>query len=128
MKETVKWIVSTVITLVLIAVAAMTCPSESAHKRRVTDTIKKEIKREYSSYKEDGNFFLNILLSGVSSVERLTVSSYINNNLIVDDFWLFSIGSIPDSEGSHLTSLGVFDHVFVSPLYVETLVNSLEKK
>lgn len=128
MGKVVKWAVSLIVTVGLVAVAAMTCPGVSQHKRVVKETIKKEIKREFDMQKEEGGLILNWMIEGASTLERWFVSTAVERDLIVDDFWLFSVGSMTDSNGIHMVSIGVFDHVFVFPMYVRQLVHNLQQQ
>lgn len=119
----IKWIVSLIVNIGLIVVAALTCPDEKMHKRVVTDTVKNEIQRQYDLQKGNGSIIEDLLYSGISSLESWTVGPLVNKQLIVDNFWLFSIGSTTDSDGPHWVSLGIFNHVFVFPMYVRKFVH-----
>ena len=126
MNKTVKWVISTILTIGLIVVAAMTCPGKAKHKRVVSNTIKKEIQRMYDNQKDDSSIVMNLIIEGTSKLEKWLSGAEVEKRLIVDDFWLFSVGSMTDSDGIHIVSLGMFDHVFVFPMYVRGGVSILK--
>ena len=124
--KAIKSIISSVISLGLFILAVVTCPGETAHKNKVSETLKKEIKRYADLSKTEGEVVGNLLISGMAAIESATVPNYVKNHLIVDKFWFFSIGTINDSDGAHLLSVGVYDTVFVFPMYIESVIDNLD--
>ncbi len=123
--KAIKSIVSSVISLGLFILAVVTCPGETAHKNKVSETIKKEIKRQADLNKIEGAVVGNLFISGMAAIESAVVPNYVKNHLIVDKFWFFSIGTVNDSNGAHFLSLGVYDTVFVFPMYIDAIIHDL---
>ena len=125
MEKTIKAIVSSLVSLGLLILAVCTCPGETAHKDKVSETIKKEIKRRADLTKIEGEVVGNLLISGMAAIESALIPNYVKSHLIVDKFWFFSIGTFNDSNGAHLLSLGVYDTVFVFPMYIDGIIHDL---
>ena len=123
MEKTIKAIVSSLVSLGLFILAVCTCPDEQAHKDKVTDTIKKEIQRR-ADLSEATDLFERVAIQGLAKVAKLVVPPYVNKHLIVDEFWVFSIGTI-NTDGPHFLSLGVYNTVFVFPMYIDGVINDL---
>ena len=125
MIKALKAIISSLVSLGLVILAACTCPNEDEHKKKVVETIRKEIKRSAQLSKEDGQIVANAFISGMASIESTIIPAIVKRRMIVDEFWLFSIGTINDSEGPHLVSIGVFNTVFVFPMYLGYVISEM---
>lgn len=122
-----KSVISGLLFLGLFILATQTCPTRSAHERRISETIRKEVKRQAMlelSHDADNPFYVWIIEKASSWVAK-KAASYTKKLVSVDDFWVFSIGSVTDPDGFHLMSVGVFDHVFVFPMYVGSIARSI---
>jgi hypothetical protein len=126
MEKTIKAIVSSLISLGLLILAVYTCPTEEAHKAKVTATVKKEIQRraDLSLSNADAGPVERAALQALVKIAKTVVPRYVKNHLIVDELWLFSIGTI-NTDGTHFLSFGVFNTVFVFPMYMDEIVNDL---
>ena len=124
-KSTVRAIVSSVISLGLFILAVVTCPGATAHKDKVVATIRKEIKRQADLSKTEGEIIGNAVISGLAAVESAVVPGYVKNHMVVDEFWFFSIGTFNDSDGPHFLSLGIYNTVFVFPMYLDVIIHNL---
>ena len=128
MEKTIKAIVSSLVSLGLFILAVCTCPGEKAHKDKVTATIKKEIQRgaDLSKTSEKGPIERGAI-QALAELGKLSTPTYVKTHLIVDKFWVFSIGTINDN-GPHFCSLGVYNTVFVFPMYMDQIITSLSKE
>lgn len=126
MEKTIKAIVSSLVSLGLFILAVCTCPDEQAHKDKVTATIKKEIQRraDLSASNTDMDPIERAAIRTLAKVAKLVVPQYVKKHLIVDEFWVFSIGTI-NVDGPHFLSLGVYNTVFVFPMYIDCVINDL---
>ncbi len=125
MEKTIKAIVSSLISLGLFILAVCTCPTEEAHKAKVSATVQKEIQRRADLSKtSDMSILERAAIELLARAAKTTVPRYVKNHLIVDGFWLFSIGTI-NTDGTHFLSFGVFNTVFVFPMYMDEIVNDL---
>ena len=126
MAKTVKAIVSSLVSLGLFILAVCTCPDEMAHKEKVSATVQKEIQRQadLSVSSSDAGLIERAAIQALAKVAKTVVPRYVKSHLIVDEFWVVSIGTI-NTDGPHFLSLGVYNTVFVFPMYVEGMVNDL---
>ena len=128
----IKKVLSWLLFLGLFILATQTCPSKATHEKKVTAAIQQEVKRQVLlSASGDGGTPFPWIWEKVASVAAKLTASYAKKRFAVDDFWIFSVGSVSDTEGFHLMSFGIFNHVFVFPMYVDriarVIISDIEK-
>ena len=97
----VKWL----IVIGLFVAAALTCPNKAKHVKVISERVGAAVTPSGSG-----------ILGGLLNVTGRGVSKfYLENTLIVDDFFFFSVGRIKDSNGSSdIVSFGIFGHIITS--------------
>lgn len=90
----------------LLIVAAVTCPDKSKHLEVLSDRAGYAISKSAS---DEGGLVALLGLAG-NNLAKL----FLQNSLVVDNYFLFSLGRIEKSDGSDVVSVGVFGHVFTS--------------
>lgn len=96
------------VSLFLIALTillALNCPKKKSHLDSITDVINNVIG---DKTKDSG--MLGLIMGSVGSY---FVSNIVENNLIVDDYLIFSLGKISFQEKSMVISVGLLNHVFI---------------
>ncbi|MGL4412516.1 MAG: hypothetical protein ACRCZM_07080 [Bacteroidales bacterium] len=120
------------ITLSLAAVVAtlsLTCPEKSAHSEELTKGVNRFFDRGIRSI-ADKNIIDNSTLNKASSfVEYMfgskIVTTVINNNITVDNYILFNIGSMEWKGESKNVSIGILNKVY--PLINEKTFEEIER-
>lgn len=108
-----KAVLYVILILVIAAGAcALTCPDREDHVNALENVLQRTIDKELSGtsdFKDDPlvSFYGSALLSGV-------FGSFIDSMLMVDNYFIFSIGSISYGGEIRTVSVGVFNHVFTA--------------
>lgn len=90
----------------IIVIAALTCPDKSKHLEVLSDRAGYAISKSASN---EGGLVALLGLAG-NSLAKV----YLQSALIVDNYFLFSVGRLDDSEGRRVVSIGAFGHIFTS--------------
>lgn len=93
-----------IIAVVIAFALTVTCPTRDQHCEAVADEISKALKSSGGS-SDFWGMFSNIFASGV-------VNMAVNQFLDVDNYYLFSIGTINIEGKSRAVSFGILNHVF----------------
>lgn len=122
-----KSVITGLLSLGIFILATQTCPTKKAHEVKVTESIKKEVKRQaiLGLSQDVESPFLLWLIEKASGVVANKAASFTKKMMSVDDFWVVSVGSVSAPNGFHLVSIGAFDHVFVFPMYVDFAARSI---
>lgn len=97
-------VVSIVIAVIIAFALTVTCPTREQHCEAVAGEISQAISQSAGSSGIFG-MFTNVFASGV-------VNMAVNQFLDVDNYFLFSIGTINVDGKSRAVSFGIFNHVF----------------
>lgn len=95
------------ITAAIVAVmigAGMTCPDKQQHKDAIVNAIRCDVEEE--KYETEA-------MKLVSAVRGKILGGIMKNAMFVDDYVLYSVGSVVFDDESRVVSIGVFGHVFV---------------
>ena len=107
MKRVTKIIVAVVAVLALLVI---TCPGKEKHKRVIRDQLTELVKSEISTENIDTeNTFVKVL----SAVGVTLLDSFIDKNLVVKNYGLFSVAKAGDP--AETISIGVLGMVFLTP-------------
>lgn len=118
-KRKKAWICTFVGILALFIILAATCPKSDAHKQKVSEHIIAAINQEA--------FSMSTEIGALSTFLFPNVTKYLTDNLLtINDYIIFSIGRVYDSEEWHIVSIGLFNHVFTtfSEEDIRTILNS----
>ena len=106
MKRSTKIIVAAVAVLALLVI---TCPGKEKHQRVIKDQLKEAIRKELPTEDIDTeNPFVKVL----SALGTTLLDNFIDKNLKVKNYGLFSIGRAGDA--AETISIGVLGCVFLS--------------
>lgn len=97
--------------LIVGGVAVVTCPDKQAHKDAILTVVNENINDELSS-KDNGNNVVSNLLGGLAAIGSHVSGRYLDNNLTVENHFIFSKGVLKNGKKSEVVSIGVFGHVF----------------
>lgn len=87
-------------------IAAFTCPDKAKHLEVLSDRAGYAISKRAN---DEGGFVALLGLAG-NNIAKL----FLQNSLVVDNYFFFSIGKIEGSDGTNVVSVGAFGHVFTS--------------
>lgn len=118
MKKTLAFIVF----IVIILVGVVTCPQKDAHQdalmKLVNIALDTELSQKASSEEEKGWALLGSMIG--SSIAELVI----DNKLVIDNYFVYSIGRIVFEGEEKVVSVGLFNHVFT--MSEDKLKNELE--
>lgn len=109
-----KKIILLVLVIVLGVAAAMTCPDKKAHRKAILRMVNSYVdSRIDNSMGQKG--VAGFLAKGVKATKKVlgapAASLYINKNLQVDNYYLFTLGKLTSGDESQLVSIGAFGYV-----------------
>ena len=104
-----KLFVSILVLLALGAAAALTCPDKEAHKKAISEVVKESVKDGLGG--DDAEDSLG-LIEGIASIGSSLSEAFLESQLTVDNYLVYSVGSIRHGKESDTVSVGVFGHVF----------------
>ncbi len=104
-----KLIIFVLILAVIAGVAYATCPDRTAHADAVKELCNTAISNELNP--EGSSDFLG-LASGLASLGTEFAGLFVDNSLVVDNYYVCSIGKIEYDGQLRTVSVGVFGHVF----------------
>ena len=100
------WIPIVVVAAVLF-LALVTCPDKSKHTKVLSEQLNSAVTESFAG-EGSGLEAVGMLLSGP------IIKTVLNNYLVVDDYFLFSIGRFSFQGEESTVSFGAFGHVFTS--------------
>lgn len=100
------------IIVILAGISAVTCPDREDHVNALENVLQRTIDKELSkSSDSDDDLFGSALGSAlVSSFGGL----FIDNMLMVDNYFICSIGTVSYGGETKVVSVGIFNHVFTA--------------
>ena len=104
-------IIFSIILVALAGVAVVTCPDRQAHKDAIMSVVNEKIGDELGAPKEGAEDVYG-LLSGLAAVGSHIGGWLLESNLTVNNYFVYSVGTINIAGESHKVSVGVFGHVF----------------
>ena len=112
-----KKLISLLIIVVVLATLVMTCPDKESHIEAINNeliTLIDNKMNEYSSSPEDGvkNDFEEGLKIVASSFVGGLAKGVIEQQLMVKNYVIVSIGQVNSSDGPKTLSVGICNHVF----------------
>lgn len=108
-----KAVLYTILIIVILAgISAVTCPDREDHVNALENVLQRTIDKELSkSSDSDDDLFGSALGSAlVSSFGGL----FIDNMLMVDNYFICSIGTVSYGGETKVVSVGIFNHVFTA--------------
>ena len=106
MKKTFSFIV----VIAIIMVSVMTCPQKEAHKdalmKLVDSALDSELYKHANTDEEKGFAMIGSLLG--SGIARI----FLDKKLLIDNYFVFSVGRIVFEGEEKIVSVGLFNHVF----------------
>ena len=102
-------IITVIVIVVLLVVALITCPDKNAHKEAILSVINEKITESIQTNSKEGEDVLAVLGATLGT----SVSGWVlDKGLIVDNYFIFSIGKFNTGQDYKTVSVGVFGHVF----------------
>ena len=105
-----KKTLSIIIIIAIALVGVMTCPQKEAHKdaimKLVDSALDSELYKRASTEEEKGYAMIGSFLgSGIAEL-------FLENKLLVDNYFVCSVGRIVFEGEERIVSVGLFNHVF----------------
>lgn len=102
-------IITVIVIIVLLVVAVITCPDKNAHKEAILGVINEKITESIQTSSQEGEDVLSVLGATLGT----SVSGWVlDKGLIVDNYFIFSVGKFNTGQDYRTVSVGVFGHVF----------------
>ena len=98
--------VSLLILIILLVIAAATCPGRDKHAALITDRMSSTLSNESKDGK--GAYLDNMFYKA----EKEMIGAGVDKYLVVKDYFFFSVGKWSTDTGEYPLSLGIFGHVF----------------
>lgn len=106
-----KIITVLIVLLVIGGIAVITCPDKQDHKDAIMAVVNETIGDELGASDQEDEDFLGIL-GGLASIGTHVSGWYLDSNLTVKNYFVFSTGVLKYGQESEVVSVGVFGHVF----------------
>lgn len=107
----------------IVGICIISCPKHDDHTEALKQEVKSYFDDEFANDTEDDDglaFLASSLCSGISNAVLV-------NKLIVDNYFLFSIGRIELDGENNVVSIGILNHVFTDiPEEVEEKLETLQ--
>lgn len=118
-----KFIFRTLILLIVVAgICIISCPKFEDHSEALKQEVKRHFEEEFTN-ETTGNEGIAFL---ASSLYTRISSAVFDNRLAVDNYFLFSVGSINLDGRKEVVSLGILNHVFTEiPEEIEDRLETL---
>lgn len=99
----------------------VTCPDKEAHSEPLVRLFNVACQTKLAAITTDENELLMMILS---SALGSGIAEYIDKHLIVDNYFVCSVGRLNDAGEEKIVSLGVLNHIFI--MSEEDLLRELE--
>ncbi|MGM9803730.1 MAG: DUF4359 domain-containing protein [Muribaculaceae bacterium] len=105
-----KKIVIVAVAAIALLAMAFTNPSGEEHQRAVIE----EISGAFENYAGNSNVLVKLIGGLGLTVGNREVESYVNKNLTVNNYVLFSLGTMQIDDKTYYLSVGAFGHAFTT--------------
>lgn len=104
-----KKILTSIIFVLIFAFLMVTCPSKREHQEELKNTLSNVVD-DYLLETVDKDSEEWLMLGSLLASE--VISRYVDNKLKVDNYFIFSIGSVHYKGKTNKVSFGILNHVF----------------
>ena len=106
-----KAIVPIIVLIAIALIAVVTCPDKQDHKDAILSVVNETIGDELGASDQENEDIIGIL-GGLASIGTHVSGWYLDSNLTVKNYFVFSTGVLKYGQESEVVSVGVFGHVF----------------
>lgn len=99
------------VVLFIAIIMMITCPEKIAHKEKISEQFNAVLTNELKSSFENGNNVLGIAIG--SAVGSKYIDVLIEQNLVVDNYLVMSVGKITLDGTTYNITIGLFNHVYM---------------
>lgn len=111
-----KKLILLLIAVIVLGTLVVTCPDKEAHMTALSNELTSYLdanRMSEDSLKQNDDAIMKGLSLMMYSVAGSIVKSVLENQLVLDNNFIYSTGKLNTEEGSKIVSVGLLGHVFV---------------